>query len=139
MNYYDGIAKGYNRLYRKEQLSKWSEVKERFELYGLVLDAGCGTGFVTEELDDVVGVDESFKMLRQCSTNLRIVQGCLEEMPFKNGVFDNILCLTVLQDVKNEIVSIESARTDYGVEINEKTLQINFEKTKVLRQKGKPS
>jgi N-methylhydantoinase B len=40
----------------------------------------------------------------------------------------------VLQDVLDELVSIESAKKDYGVVINPKTMKIDAEKTKKLRK-----
>jgi N-methylhydantoinase B/oxoprolinase/acetone carboxylase alpha subunit len=41
----------------------------------------------------------------------------------------------VLDDVLNGYVSIQSARDDYGVLINEKSLEINSKATKQLRQR----
>ena len=43
----------------------------------------------------------------------------------------------VLQDVRNELVSLEAARRDYGVVIDEKTLALDLEATKKLRSAGK--
>ena len=43
----------------------------------------------------------------------------------------------VLQDVKNELVSVEAARRDYGVVIDEKTLELDLEATKRLRSAKK--
>jgi N-methylhydantoinase B len=39
----------------------------------------------------------------------------------------------VLEDVRNGVVSIASAREDYGVMIHEKTLSIDREATRALR------
>ena len=39
----------------------------------------------------------------------------------------------VLQDVRNELVSLEVARRDYGVVIDEKTLELDLDATKKLR------
>jgi N-methylhydantoinase B len=43
----------------------------------------------------------------------------------------------VLLDVKNELVSIEAARRDYGVAIDEKTLELDLEATNKLRSAKK--
>lgn len=43
----------------------------------------------------------------------------------------------VLRDVKNELVSIEAARRDYGVAIDEKTLELDLEATNKLRSAKK--
>lgn len=40
----------------------------------------------------------------------------------------------VLEDVKNNFVSIESAKVEYGVVIDKETLEINIEETKKLRE-----
>jgi N-methylhydantoinase B len=43
----------------------------------------------------------------------------------------------VLRDVRNELVSIEAARRDYGVVIDEKTLELDLEATNKLRSAKK--
>ena len=43
----------------------------------------------------------------------------------------------VLDDVRNELVSVESAKRDYGVVINQATLQVNEDATRKLRGKKK--
>jgi N-methylhydantoinase B len=40
----------------------------------------------------------------------------------------------VLEDVRNDVVSIEAAKKDYGVAINKDTMQINMQETKILRE-----
>ena len=40
----------------------------------------------------------------------------------------------VLEDVVNGIVSLEKARTEYGVVIDPKTMKVNFEETEKLRK-----
>ncbi|NLE73850.1 MAG: hypothetical protein GX604_04370, partial [Actinobacteria bacterium] len=39
----------------------------------------------------------------------------------------------VLHDVRNELVSLESARRDYGVAINSDTWEIDWQETEKLR------
>ncbi|MFA5302936.1 MAG: class I SAM-dependent methyltransferase [Candidatus Nanoarchaeia archaeon] len=101
MNYYDSIAKGYSSLYSSEQLKKFENVKALIPNKGLILDLGCGTGFVTEKLDNVIGVDYSIEMLKLCPKNLRVVCADSSKLPFKCKVFDLIFSLTVLQDVND--------------------------------------
>jgi len=43
----------------------------------------------------------------------------------------------VLLDVKNELVSVEAAKRDYGVVIDEKTLELDLEATNKLRSAKK--
>ena len=42
----------------------------------------------------------------------------------------------VADDVKNELISIESARADYGVVIDAKTFEVDVEATEALRAKS---
>lgn len=62
---------------------------------GLVLDVGCGTGFVSSFLPEdcrPVGVDISEGMLlRYASRFSRAILGDAESLPFKDGSFDYVL------------------------------------------------
>jgi ubiquinone/menaquinone biosynthesis C-methylase UbiE len=101
MNYYDAIAKGYNNLYMTEQLKKFENIKKLIKPNCLTLDLGCGTGFITNKLSNVIGVDYSIKMLKLCPKDLKVVCADVSKLPFKNNVFDLVFSLTVLQDVNN--------------------------------------
>ena len=69
-----------------------------------ILDAGCGMGSTLEYLSDhypagVLGVDMSAPLLRQARAecvNVPLVQARLESLPFRNEVFDGIICECVL-------------------------------------------
>lgn len=104
MNYYDSIAESYDYLYKGEQLKKFDNVKDLISK-GLILDLGCGNGFITEKLNNAVGVDNSVKMLEKCPPNLRVIQADISILPFKDETFDLVFSLTALQDVND----IESA------------------------------
>ena len=99
MNYYNGIAKGYNSLYMAEQMKKFENTRNLIGNYKLALDLGCGTGFITEHLNNIIGVDSSVEMLKLCPDNLKIVCADISKLPFKNGIFDLVYSLTTLQDV----------------------------------------
>ncbi|PTB86402.1 biofilm PGA synthesis protein PgaA, partial [cyanobacterium G8-9] len=61
---------------------------------GLVLDLGCGTGFVSEELEECVpvGLDLSPEMVRAYRSKFgRGVVGRAESLPFKSKSFDFVL------------------------------------------------
>ena len=108
--YYDTIAPSYNELYGAEQLSKWKLVKSLIPIKGLVLDAGCGTGLVTKELSNVIGVDVSIELLKQCDSNLRVVCADVEYLPFKDKTFDTIVSFTVLQNVDGIVKAVSEFR-----------------------------
>lgn len=110
MEYYDTIAKGYDSLYMTEQLKKFVNIKDLIKTTGLILDLGCGTGFVTEKLDNAIGIDYSIKMLKLCPKNLRVVCANSSRLPFKSEVFDLVFSLTVLQDVSDIEMAINEIK-----------------------------
>jgi 2-polyprenyl-3-methyl-5-hydroxy-6-metoxy-1,4-benzoquinol methylase len=72
----------------------------------LVLDAGCGAGrfldVATRTGATVIGVDLSDAVDAAASTladrgNLDLVQARIDALPFRDGVFDGIYCIGVLQ------------------------------------------
>jgi len=104
--YYDIISAGYNELYGEEQLKKWGAVKEFVK--GKVLDVGCGTGLVTQKIQDVVGLDISFGMIKNFKGK-RVV-GDAHALPFKNDCFNIVLSLTVLQDCENPLLVLKEMK-----------------------------
>jgi ubiquinone/menaquinone biosynthesis C-methylase UbiE len=60
---------------------------------GLVLDVGVGTGYTTEGLEKCVGLDITWKMLRQAKDNYKghLVVGDAVNPPFKEDTFSNII------------------------------------------------
>jgi len=109
MNYYDSISKGYNSLYMNEQCKKFEIIKKLVK-GGLVLDLGCGTGFITEKLGNVVGIDYSINMLKLCQKGLNLVCANAELLPFKDNSFDTIISMTVLQDVDDVVSSVSEIK-----------------------------
>ncbi|MCL5267813.1 MAG: class I SAM-dependent methyltransferase [Bacteroidetes bacterium] len=88
----------------------------RYKKQQRVLDLGCGFGFPLIELamrlgksSRVYGIDpwdEGIHMAAQrieahALTNVEIVQGRAEEMPFKDGYFDSILSNNGINNVQN--------------------------------------
>jgi 2-polyprenyl-6-hydroxyphenyl methylase / 3-demethylubiquinone-9 3-methyltransferase len=79
-----------------------------------VLEIGCGGGLVSEELArreaHVVGLDPSSEALEAARTHARqgtlgarlyFMQGYAEHLPFADGSFSVIVCLDVLEHVRN--------------------------------------
>jgi len=79
-----------------------------------ILDVGCGAGKMTKEVGDrgyeVYGMDFSYNMIRKadvtCKVNdksrVRFLQGDIESLPFKDSVFDVVLCLGVVTYLRSE-------------------------------------
>lgn len=75
-----------------------------------ILDIGTGTGLVGQHIKKVtpgakvIGSDISSKQLRhakEISTDLHFVQHNIEKVPFRNEVFDGVVCSMVLEHVQS--------------------------------------
>lgn len=111
MNYYDGIALGYCRLYHEEQERKIGLCADFLPKNGLVLDLGCGDGVLNRFISEkarLVSFDLSFEMLKLNSNSLK-VQGSILSLPFLNDSFDCVVSLTVFQDLDNARKAIDEA------------------------------
>lgn len=108
-----------------------------------ILDIGCGPGIFMEELlqrgHSVVGMDMTEKMLQEAYTNTKekyaertaCVLGDIENIPFKNGSFDLILCIGVLSYLQQEDKSAKEIarvikRNGIFVTSNPNKLRINI-------------
>lgn len=72
-----------------------------------VLDLGCGTGAVLNEMAksfDPVGVDMSDQALEYCGERGlgRLVQGRGEALPFSSGSFDAVVALDVFEHIEDD-------------------------------------
>lgn len=66
---------------------------------GLILDNGCGIGYLAEFLpaDDIVGFDISMGMLGKAKKRMnKLVRGDSQQLPFKDESFDVIFCKGLL-------------------------------------------
>jgi ubiquinone/menaquinone biosynthesis C-methylase UbiE len=115
MKRYDLTASMYDLRYADEQKAKieaaLDSLKDKW--FGLVLDVGCGTGilfdYVTDRLKMIVGLDLSKKTLIEAKTRMfkknmnsvHLVQADADNMPFGDGVFNQVLAITVLQNAPN--------------------------------------
>jgi len=112
MHHYDKTATTYNVLYKEEQEQKIREILKHITINGsdVVLDAGCGSGFLVEHVQEqaghIVGVDLSKGLLRIAVSrakqakikNVSLVQVDVDYLPFREHVFNEAFALTVLQD-----------------------------------------
>lgn len=72
-----------------------------------VLDVGCGTGFVSQLYPnfDITGVDISDGMLEK--NPYKWVKGPAENLPFKDGQFDFVLCRALLHHLEDPKVGLK--------------------------------
>jgi ubiquinone/menaquinone biosynthesis C-methylase UbiE len=108
MEYYNKIAKGYNKLHQKEQENKLRIIQTQIKLEpnAILLDIGCGTGISSEFFKcNIVGIDPARKMLNEAikseKSNTGYIQGSGEQLPFFDKSFDIVLCVTTLHNFKD--------------------------------------
>ncbi len=111
MRHYDRQATIYNAQYVGEQESKIENILEKLELGSkeLVLDLGCGTGFlfkhVHKQVKALVGLDLSQKALHEAKKrtkkmgNVALVRADADNTPFPDDAFDKVFVITVLQNM----------------------------------------
>lgn len=100
MNYYDEISEGYNELHKEEQLKKVKIIIRELNIINeKVLDVGCGTAFYSDLFENYIGLDSSKGMLEKSNAN--VVFGDAECLPFENNIFDIVISVTALHNVKD--------------------------------------
>lgn len=74
-----------------------------------ILDVGCGTGIIMQELmsyGKIWGLDINDKALQYCHAkkagDFLLKTDLEQELPFKESFFDAVLCLDVLEHIQNE-------------------------------------
>ena len=109
---YDLTADIYDERYKEIQFEKFKLMLEDVELKGNILDHGCGTGLLKEFLGvPLFGIDLSFEMLKKAKERGELaVQGDLEQLPFKDNVFDNVLSFTALQNVEHAGLALDEIK-----------------------------
>lgn len=109
MKYYDSISRSYNELHGEEQLNKLRMIKETVGIkqQDILLDVGCGTGLSAVLGGQIMGVDQSFELLKQAK--FPVVQGVAEFLPFKKNVFDLVISVSAIHhfDVEKSVKEIK--------------------------------
>jgi ubiquinone/menaquinone biosynthesis C-methylase UbiE len=118
MRHYDHQAKVYDVQYLEEQNAKIEDAQKNMELglNELVLDIGCGTGFLFQHLNKstelLVGLDISQKLLREAKrrtknlSNVLLVRADADNTPFPDHIFDRVFAITLLQNMPDPRTTI---------------------------------
>lgn len=106
MNFYDVIARGYDELYKEEQLKKIKLIKKYLDirLKDKLLDVGCGTGLTTTLWKcKRYGIDPSKKLLERAKQRGNIIykQAYAEKIPYQDNFFDIVISITAIQNFYN--------------------------------------
>jgi SAM-dependent methyltransferase len=98
---------GEYRIYTEQAIAKMlGKISPRRD--DLVLDLGCGTGYVgMHALGKWVGLDISFASAKRANENLFCaVCGDAMHLPFRDGSFDKVVCLGILHHLPESIHQI---------------------------------
>ena len=97
---YKHISKGYNELYKEEQIKKLKIIRENIRIIPPLLDVGCGTGISTNFFKvKSIGIDNCREMLKKGSKNL--IYANAEKLPFKDKSFNTVVSVTSFHNFNN--------------------------------------
>ena len=134
---YDDLGgSDYDMRYTEEQLAKYRSILGELPENDLLLDNGCGTGLLFPFIKStIVGLDLSSALLEKARKRVgdchHLVQGDSEYLPFRNGVFEAVVSVTVIQNLANpRKMPAESARVSKpGSTVIISSLKRVYEKT----------
>jgi len=101
---YNDIAKSYDKLYGEEQIKKVKLILENISIKKTdwLLDVGCGTGVSTSLFEcNKIGIDPSEKLIFQAVKRIPAIIGKGEELPFNDGIFDIVVCITAIHNFED--------------------------------------
>jgi len=122
MRHYDQEAAIYDVQYLGEQNAKIEVILKSMELSlnGAVLDLGCGTGFLFQNIAQrvglLVGIDLSQKALQEAKKhtknryNIALVRADADNAPFPDCIFDRVFAITLLQNMPDPLKTISEMR-----------------------------
>ena len=103
------IVGRYTDASEQEPVLKMMELKEN----AFILDAGCGTGRYLANIcrtNQFLAVDVSLEMIKVARNQVKkgfYVVGDIEHLPLKECIFDEVICVRVLQHIKNQMEAIK--------------------------------
>ncbi len=111
------ISQKYRLEHKYFSLNKWIE-ELKSNKAELVLDFGCGTGTASLSLlrngFRAVSIDASLKMIQKVteksqkeSLNATCLVGDVEQLPFKDEIFDGVICMGVLHHIPDILKGLE--------------------------------
>ena len=118
MRHYDHQAVIYDVQYLGEQDAKIEDILNSIRLGSneLVLDLGCGTGFLFQHINKrvelLVGIDVSSRALREAKKrtknmpNIVLIRADADYTPFPDHIFDKVFAITVLQNMPDPTKTI---------------------------------
>jgi len=121
MRRYDVTAQIYDVRYAEEQTAKIkAALKHVKNISDAILDAGCGTGVLFAHVEEktriIVGLDISRKSLieartrARAHTNVSLIWADADNMPLKDGMFDKVFAMTLIQNAPSPAETLKEIR-----------------------------
>lgn len=121
LRHYDQLAPVYDIQYAEEQNAKIKAALNNTKPgeNDLVLDLGCGTGFLFEQTAKtklLVGIDISSKILQEAKKrakklpNAAVIRADADYTPFQNQTFDYVFAVTILQNMPNPLKTLREIK-----------------------------
>ncbi len=137
IRYYDRYSKAYDSRspyhYMLESIEK-NAISECLS-GGITLDLGCGTGRFFDILSiygTVIGLDFSKGMIKKArerkKNNIHLIRASATNLPFKNGIFDNVVSFKTIPHMEPASVLKEIGR------ISKKNILLEFYNTLSFRK-----
>lgn len=92
-------------LQRYWQRTRHRIIHEMVDADTRILDIGCGSSRIVQDLPRAVGLDVQMKKLRRISPRTqKVVQATLTRLPFRAGAFETLICSQVIEHVPEPLV-----------------------------------
>ena len=113
----------FDELYRREKTHWWfycrrrlatdALLRHKIKTPGRVLDMGCGTGAMLDELQRFgmeFGLDLSATALHYCKSrkHTRLTLGMGENLPYREAVFDGVVSLDVIEHIEADARAMQN-------------------------------
>jgi dolichol-phosphate mannosyltransferase len=90
-------------LQRYWQRTRYRLIMSLLERHGQILDIGCGSSRIIQQLPGAVGLDILLKKLRYLrGSGVLLARADINELPFKTAVFSLVICSQVIEHVPFE-------------------------------------